>query len=163
MGDNAIAPPALDNNPDLEEIEAQILGLAPMDTLSLDYKIARNALVRAYTDLTLIQNYYESQVETGSLPLVPKYVARRVKPALHAGNEGLQSLSDIPTTIHAAPGIAEYMHEARFILLQFIRHHGPTSFPEHLARFELKIRPEKRPFTRPSRTKHAPRRQYTRH
>ena len=86
MGDNAIAPPALDNNPDLEEIEAQILGAAPMDALSLHYKIAKNALVRAYTDLSLVQNYYESQVETGGLPIVPKYLARRVKPALRAGN-----------------------------------------------------------------------------
>ena len=163
MGEPAIAPLAPGNNPDNEEIEAQLLGISPMDTLSLDYKIARHALVRAYTDLSLIQNYYESQVETGSLPIVPKYVARRVRPALRAGNDSLQSLSDIPTTIHAAPGIAEYMHEARFILLQFIRHHGLTSFPEHLARFELKTRPEKRPLTRPSRTKHAPRRQYTRH
>ena len=163
MGGHAIAPLALDDNPDLEEIEAQILGLAPMDTLSLEYKIARNALVRAYTDLTLAQNYYEAQVETGNLPIVPKYVNRRVIPALRAGDEALQLLSNIHATIHGGPGIAEFMHGARLVLLRFIRHHSPTTVPEHLARFELNTRHKKRPFTTPSRTKHTSRRQYDRH
>ena len=157
MGDPAIAPPAI------EEVEAQLLGTSPMDTLSLDYRIAKTALVRAYIDLTILQDYYESQVETSSLPVAPNYVTRRVEPALLAGSDALQSLSDIPTTTQTAPGIAEYVQDARFILLQYIRHHMPTSFPAHLARFELQPQTKKRPFTRPSRTKHGPRRQYLRH
>ena len=162
MGDNVIAQPMPNNDPDLEEIEAQILGLAPMDTLSLQYEIARNALIRAYTDLNLIENYYEAQVETGRLPIVPEYLARRVKPALRAGNEGMDLLTNTHATITSAPGIAKFMHDARFVLLTFIRKHDP-SLPSDLARFEPRFRHKKRLFTTPTRTRHGHPRQYTRH
>ena len=162
MGEPAVAPPALDNHLDLEEIEAQLTGTSPADTLSLHYQLARNSLVQAFTDLTLIQNFYESKLETNDLPILPRHISRRVNPALRAGDDALQLLHDVHSTIHSGPAIANLMYGARFVLLLFIRRHIPTTVPDNLGRFEPWSRNKKRPFTKPSRMGHGPWRNYNR-
>ena len=79
MDNNVIAQPVLNNNPDLEEIEAQILNLAPQDSLSLQYKIAKDNLVQAYADLNLVLNFCQGQVEIGKLPIIPKFISHRTQ------------------------------------------------------------------------------------
>ena len=153
MGDHAIAPPVLN----VGEIEERILGIEHDSIFSLHYRIARTALLQAQKDLSLVQNHYESMVETGTLPVYPDYVARRVKPALRAGKEGIRLLKNVHATIAGAHGIAQYMDNARIVLLQFMRHHGAAILPTRLARFELDAPPKKRHSVRPVQTRHGPR------
>ena len=103
MGDHAIAPPVLN----IGEIKDRILGIEHDSIFSLHYRIARKALLQAQKDLSLVQNHYESMVETGTLPIYPDYVARRVKPALRAGKEGIRLLKNVHATIAGAHGIAQ--------------------------------------------------------
>ena len=156
MGDHAIAP-AFANNPHIRQIEDDILGVEQNSIFSLHYKLARTALLHARHDLELVQNQYESMVETGTLPVYPDYVSRRVKPALRAGREGIKMLKNVHATITRAHGLAQFMDNARIALLQFLRHHGAAVLPTRLARFELETPTKKRPSIRPVQARHGPR------
>ena len=140
MGDHAIVPPV----PDIGAIENQILGLANDNILSLRFKVARYALLRAHEELDYLHYHCKSMVEIGTLPPCPDYLAHRVKSALRSGREGLRLIWNVHATITRAPGIAQYIRDARTALLQFMRHHGAAALPDHLARFELDTPPKKR-------------------
>ena len=155
MGDHAIAP-AFANNPHIRQIEDDILGIEQNHIWSLHYKLARTALLQAQHDLELVQNQYESMVETGTLPVYPDYVSRHVKPALRAGRRGIKMLSSVHTTIRKAHGLALFLDDARTILLQFMRHHGAALLPTRLARFDLDAPTKKRPSIRPGHTRYGP-------
>ena len=156
MGDHAIAP-AFANNPHIRQIEDDILGVEQNSIFCLHYKIARTALLRSQRDLELVQNQYESMVETGTLPVYPDYVANRVKPALRAGRKGIRILQNVHATLTKAHRVTQYMDNARIVLLQFMRHHGAAILPTRLARFELDVPPEKRHSVRPVQTRYGPR------
>ena len=153
MGEQAIVP----HPPDIGAIENQILGLGNNNILSLRFKVARNALLRAHEELDYLHYHCKSMVEIGTLPPCPDYLAHRVKSALRSGREGLRLIWNVHATITRAHGIAQHVHDARIVLLQFMRHHGAATLPNHLARFELDTLPKKRLFPRRS-----PRLQYTR-
>ena len=158
MGEPAIAP-AFADNPHIRQIEDDILGIEQHGIFSLQYKLARTTLLQAQHDLELVQNQYESMVETGTIPAYPDYVSRRVKPALRAGREGIRLLKNVHATISGAHGIAQFMDNARIVLLQFMRCHGAAVLPTHLARFELETPTKKRLSIRPVQARHGPRQQ----
>ena len=153
MGDHAIAPL------NVGEIEERILGTEHDSIFSLHYRIARTALLQAQKDLSLVQNHYESMVETGTLPVYPDYVEKRVKPALRAGRKGIRMLSNVHVTIDRAHGLALFLDDARTILLQYMRRHGAALLPTRLARFDLDTPAKKRHSTRPVKTRYGPRQQ----
>ena len=156
MGDHVIAP-AFANNPHLRQIEDDILGVEQNHIWSLHYKLARTALLQAHHDLGLVQNQYETMVETGTMPVYPDYVEKRVKPALQAGRKGIRMLCNVHVTIRRAHGLALFLDDARTILLQFMRHHGAALLPTRLARFDLDAPTKKRHSTRPVKTRYGPR------
>ena len=117
------------------------------------------ALFQAQHDLDLVQNQYETMVETGTMPVYPDYVEKRVKPALRAGRKGIRMLSNVHTTINRAHGLALFLDDARTILLQFMRHCGAALLPTRLARFDLDTPAKKRPSIRPVKTRYGPRQQ----
>ena len=153
MGEQAIVP----HPPDIGAIENQILGLGNNNILSLRFKVARKAIMLAHEELDYLHYHCKSMIELGSLPPCPDYLAHRVKSALRSGREGLRLIWNVHATITRAHGIAQHVHDARIVLLQFMRHHGAATLPNHLARFELDALPKKRLFPRRS-----PRLQYTR-
>ena len=155
MGDHAIAP-AFANNPHIRQIEDDILGIEQNNIWSLHYKLARTALLQAQHDLDLVQNQYESMVETGTMPVYPDYVEKRVKPALRAGRKGIRMLSNVHVTIDRAHGLALFLDNARTILLQYMRRHGAALLPTRLARFDLDAPTKKRPSIRPGHTRYGP-------
>jgi hypothetical protein len=152
MGDPAIDPPA-----HIVEIENQIFGPTNPNILSLRYKLAKNALLRAHEALDYLNYHYKSIVEIGTLPAAPVYLTHRVKSALRAGREGMRRIWNVHTTIVGAQGLAQYINSTRFALLRFMHQHGAHTLPRHLARFELDAPPEKRHSVRPVRTRHGPR------
>ena len=153
MGDHDIAP-AFANNPHIRQIEDDLLGIEQNSIWSLHYKLARTALLQAQHHLDLVQNQYESMVETGTMPMYPDYVEKRVKPALRAGRKGIKMLSSVHTTIRKAHGLALFLDDARLILLQFMRRHGAAILPTRLARFDLETPARKRPSVRPGHTRY---------
>ena len=152
MGDPAIDPPA-----HIVEIENQIFGPTNPNILSLRYKLAKNALLRAHEALDYLNYHYKSMAEIGTLPVAPVYLTHRVKSALRAGREGMRRIWNVHTTIAGAQGIAQYVNSTRFALLRFMNQHGAHTLPRHLARFELDAPPEKRHSARPVRTRYGPR------
>ena len=153
MGEQPIVP----HPPDIGAIENQILGLGNINILSLRFKVARKAIMLAYEELDYLHCHCKSMIEIGTLPPCPDYLAHRVKSALRSGREGLRLIWNVHATITRAHGIAQHVHDARIVLLHFMRHHGAATLPNHLARFELDTLPKKRLFPRRS-----PRLQYTR-
>ena len=153
MGEQAIVP----HPPDIGAIENQILGLGNINILSLRFKVARKAIMLAHEELDYLHYHCKSMIELGSLPPCPDYLAHRVKSALRSGREGLRLIWNVHATITRAHRIAQHVHDARIVLLQFMRHHGAATLPNHLARFELDTLPKKRLFPRRS-----PRLRYTR-
>ena len=153
MGEQAIVP----HPPDIGAIENQILGLGNINILSLRFKVARKAIMLAHEELDYLHYHCKDMIELGSLPPCPDYLAHRVKSALHSGRESLRRIWNVHATITRAPGIAQHIRNTRIVLLQFMRHHGAATLPDHLARFELDAPPKKRLFPRRS-----PRLRYTR-
>ena len=153
MGEQAIVP----HPPDIGAIENQILGLGNINILSLRFKVARKAIMLAHEELDYLHYHCKDMIELGSLPPCPDYLAHRVKSALRSGREGLRLIWNVHATITRAHGIAQHVHDARIVLLQFMRHHSAATLPNHLARFELDTLPKKRLFPRRS-----PRQRYTR-
>ena len=153
MGEQAIVP----HPPDIGAIENQILGLGNINILSLRFKVARKAIMLAHEELDYLHYHCKAMIELGSLPPCPDYLAHRVKSALRSGREGLRLIWNVHATSTRAHGIAQHVHDARIVLLQFMRHHGAATLRNHLARFEVDAPPKKRLFPR-----RGPRQQYTR-
>ena len=156
----------LDNRPDLLEIELQLLGLYPQDTSTAHYQLFRDQLVSAYSDLNLVHNYAESQVELGVIPQVPVHVQNRVNHALFRGMNGLNQINDVQFIIGTSQTVTQFLNSTRYYLLAQIRKQSPDFFPDSShGRFEPRFRPNYsgRPFTTASRTPLSPWRHYFRH